>query len=171
MRNKKIVAIVVAGCLALCVAGYFGLPLLIFHPVHLTDTNYLHERGMFRDVDIERCTYTQDLEPEMKCWVSILLPNELSYFGSAELSEENLVELLHEYTWEECTITEEQWENDDISVLSSAMPAFKKLKSQYVGKTFWICHDFDRERMCFGGDGRAYLLPNTHTMYFYYHRM
>ena len=107
----------------------------------------------------------------MKRWISILLPIELSYYGSAELSEEVLAELMHEYTWEECTMTEAQWENGDISVLSSAMPAFKKLKNQCVGKTFWISHDFDRERMCCGGDGHAYLLPNTHTMYFYYHRM
>ena len=56
--RKKIVLAVIAGMLALCVAGYFLLPLLIFHPVHLTDTEYLHERGMFQNVDIERCAYT-----------------------------------------------------------------------------------------------------------------
>ena len=171
MRRKKIVVTVVAGWLALCVAGYFLLPLLIFRPAHLTDADFLHERGMFQNLEIVRCAYTEDLEPEMKRWISLLLPFELSYYGTAELSEESLAELLRDYTWEEYTITEAQWESGDPAVLSSAMPCFKNLKSQYVGKTFWVSRDFDREHMSYGGDGRAYLLPDTHIMYFYYHRI
>ena len=173
MRKTKIVLACIAGALTLCVAGYHLLLLLIFHPVNMHDVDFLHECGMFQDVEIVKCAYTQDLFPKMKRLISLMFPLDLSYFGKAELSEESLDTLLGAYTWEEFTVTEAVWEDkySNPFTLPSEMREFKALKKQYVGKTFWVCHDFNRERMSRGGGGCGYLLPQSHTMYFFYTAM
>ena len=181
-QNKSIlrICLIIPGAIVICVVVFLLImEVALLVPTHQNNIRALKKQGYFENIQVEKGDATWDTPPSWRHPIMNLIKTGDCVYGQASLSRESADSMMDQYDWTEWSITEQEWDDRitrfdgfEQEVVHPTMLEFDKLKEIYVGNSFLISAEFERECMnstplkpC-----HCYYDQSTKTLYYYiYH--